>query len=105
MEVAPRKTLQQLAIEAAQSQNADPWACPRCGCKDWRVAGTYVRNGKRRRQRVCRHCHQTLITYEVPVQPGFKLEIVRSSVENQSDEIDDQSIPRVHVYGDLQSKS
>ena len=83
MSEKPRKSLQQLANEAAQTDGIDPWACPRCGCKDWRVVGTYERNGKRRRQRVCRNCHQTIRTYEVPVPPGFDVAIVPASDDNR----------------------
>lgn len=54
---------------AAQSRGSDPWACPRCGCKDWRVVNSYMSGDARRRQRVCRHCHQVLITYEMPEKP------------------------------------
>lgn len=62
-----RKTLAQLAREAAAAEGNDPWACQRCGCKDWRVVSTYdVAEGIKRR-RVCRHCGQGLLrTIEVP---------------------------------------
>lgn len=71
-----RQSLSQLAAESIQSEGADPWACPKCGCCDWRVVNTYLRDGKRRRQRACRHCHTPMITLEVPVPKGSRVEIV-----------------------------
>jgi hypothetical protein len=65
---------------AAQSNGADPWACPRCGCADWRVVNTYLIDGKRRRQRACRNCHTPLITYEVPCPNGHSIEAVEKGV-------------------------
>lgn len=79
----PRKSLQQLTAEAEETDGADPWACPRCGCKDWRVVGTYERNGKRRRQRVCRNCKQTMRTYEVPVPVGCDVVVIASGVSGK----------------------
>ena len=81
----PRKSLGQLAADAVRADGTDPWACPRCGCKDWRVVGTYERNGKRRRQRVCRHCNQAIRTFEVPVPPGYDVVVVAA---NQSQIVD-----------------
>ena len=55
------KSLQEMADEA----KPDPWACPRCGCRDWRVESSYVvASGNRRRRRVCRHCGQSLLRTE-----------------------------------------
>ena len=55
------KSLQEFADDA----EADPWACPRCGCRDWRVESSYiVKNGNRRRRRICRHCGQSLLRTE-----------------------------------------
>jgi hypothetical protein len=62
-----RPSLGQLAAMAAAG---NAWACPRCGCCDWRVASSYLRaDGIRRRQRVCRNCGHALPTYETPVKP------------------------------------
>lgn len=54
-----------LAQLAAQS-NSDPWACPRCGCRDWRVANTYEckTDASIHRRRICRHCHHVRISIE-----------------------------------------
>ncbi len=58
------KSLQEFADEATPN----PWACPRCGCCDWRVESSYVvASGDRHRRRICRHCGQALLrTKEVP---------------------------------------
>lgn len=61
------KTLAQLFAEA---RGADPWACPRCGCKDWIVHDTRDNaRGNRDRTRLCRHCGRNgprLMTEETP---------------------------------------
>ena len=44
---------------AAQSNGAESWTCPVCGCKDWRVkGGKWLRKSDlaRRRLIICRHC-------------------------------------------------
>lgn len=62
-----RPSMGQLAAMAA---GPNGWACPRCGCCDWRVASSYLRaDGIRRRQRVCRNCGHAMPTYESPIQP------------------------------------
>lgn len=70
-----RKTLQQLAAEAA---GVDLWACPRCGCKGpHRVVNSYESGGERKRRRICRHCKQGLIrTSEVPIPDGYQIRVV-----------------------------
>ena len=75
----PRKSLRQLTAEAAEGDGVDPWACLRCGCKDWRVVGTHERAGKCRRQRACRNCSHSISTYEVPVPPGYDVALVAKS--------------------------
>lgn len=79
--LAPPKSLSQMAAEAAAQSPAgvNPWACTRCGCNDWRVAGTYELNGKRRRQRVCRNCQTPMRTLEIPVPPGHDVVVVPSA--------------------------
>lgn len=68
------KTPEEWAAEAA---GTDPWACPRCGCRDSRVIDSRFNGAERVRLRVCRHCNTPLPrTREVPVPDGFKLEIV-----------------------------
>lgn len=71
----PRPTLAELAASAAQAGGEDPWACPNCGCRDWRVVNSHERNGLRKRQRVCRHCGQPIRTLEIPVPDGYKIKI------------------------------
>lgn len=63
---------------AARANGSDPWACPRCGCRDWRVANTYdVAGDSKKRRRICRHCKQGLLpTEEVPVPKGFRVLVV-----------------------------
>lgn len=62
---------------AAEASGGDPWACPRCGCKDTRVIDSRFNGVERRRMRVCRHCSTPIpITLEVPVPDGFRLELV-----------------------------
>lgn len=62
-----RKTLAEMEAEAA---GVDPWACPRCGCNDWRVESTYQTAAGIRRRRVCRNCGRGLLkTTESPVVP------------------------------------
>lgn len=65
---------------AAVSNGADPWACPRCGCKGpHRVETTYDAGGQRKRRRICRNCKQLIRTGEMPVPDGFKLALVPDS--------------------------
>lgn len=54
----------------------DLWACPRCGDKDWRVADSRFDGTERRRQRVCRNCHESLPTVELPQPKGFRVVLV-----------------------------
>lgn len=77
-----RKTLAQMSREAAGVE-ADPWACPRCGCKGpHKVVNSYEAGGERRRRRVCRNCGQGLIrTAEVPVPSGCKILVVDDDEE------------------------
>lgn len=59
-----RRTLREMA-ETAQD---DVWKCPRCGCRDWRVASTYLRkDGYKRRTIYCRNCKYTMQTLERPL--------------------------------------
>lgn len=57
-----RPSLSQLAAQA----ESDPWACPRCGCRMWRVVNTYGCKTDRsiHRRRICRHCHHVRISVE-----------------------------------------
>lgn len=77
---ADRPTARELA---AQSNGTDPWACPRCGCKDSRVIDSRFDGAQRNRKRVCRHCKQSFPTVEIPCPPGHKLVAVP----------DDQQLP------------
>lgn len=75
-----RPTLEELA---AQANGTDPWACPRCGCKDWRVRDTRFRDDTVKRQRVCRHCKTPIVTREVPCPEGFKVVAVPDEEEER----------------------
>lgn len=65
--MAKRKTLQELA---AQSR-ANAWACPRCGCLDWRTINSYFApsDGTRHRRQRCRNCNYTRMTWESTTPP------------------------------------
>lgn len=67
MEGRKRVTLEQLA----QSANANPWACPRCGCMEWRTIKTYfaVTDNMRHRRQMCRHCGYKRMTWESAIPP------------------------------------
>ena len=80
-----KKTLQQYAMEAELADSKEPWACPRCGCRDLRgetnseIQSTRhpIKDAVVRRRRVCRHCGQHAIrTEEVPVPDGFKVVVI-----------------------------
>ena len=73
MSEKPRKSLRQLSDEAALVDGADPWACPKCRCRDWRTVDTRFRDGYVRRKRACRNCNTPLPTRELPCPVGFKL--------------------------------
>lgn len=77
----PRKSLRQLADEAAEADGANPWACPRCGCTDWRVVDSRLIGTTRRRQRACRNCHTAIPTLEVPVPKGYTVIVVPETIE------------------------
>lgn len=63
-----RKTLEQMAAEA----RSNPWACPRCGCMDWRTVDSYfcVTTSMRHRRQRCRHCSYTRMTWESATPPS-----------------------------------
>ncbi len=71
-----RLSLAQMAAQTVNNEGGDAWACPRCGCRDWRVVNSHLRGGERRRQRQCRHCGEPLRTLEVPAPDGFTVQIV-----------------------------
>ena len=58
----------------------DPWACPHCGCKHFKVVDSHQQGGTRRRQRACRNCSTPMITLEVPVPDGYQLAVVQLDV-------------------------
>jgi transcription elongation factor Elf1 len=58
-ELQQRPTLQQLQAIAGE------WACPRCGCEDWRVVDSRMVDNGRKRIRACRNCSQRLQTIEI----------------------------------------
>lgn len=57
------------------------------------MVGTYVLNGKRRRQRACRHCGTPIRTYEVPVPPGHDVQVVPQTEIAPAVEPIDPSLP------------
>ena len=59
-----------------------PWACPACGCRDWRVIDSRWKGGDKVRERRCRHCHHPLPTSEVPCPPGFRVVVVPDGDED-----------------------
>lgn len=72
--------------ELAAMNSSGPWECPKCGCKQTDVRKTwYLKDGTRRRSRVCRNCGQSAtITSEVEVPKGFKLVIVDKDEEERA---------------------
>lgn len=68
----PRKMLSQMKAEG----EADPWACPKCGCRDYRVLNTYYVDGHPRRRRCCRNCRKVVHTDEVMCPPGFRVVVL-----------------------------
>jgi transcriptional regulator NrdR family protein len=65
--------------EAFADMGDDLWACPMCGKKDWRVTDSRFDGMQRRRQRVCRKCHTSLPTIELPQPKGFRVVVVMIS--------------------------
>ena len=48
-------------------RQGNPWACPRCGCTDFRTINSYLcKDGTRHRRQYCRHCKYVRMTYESP---------------------------------------
>lgn len=79
-----------MAAEAHMVGNA--YACPRCGCKDWRGEnGSFVSETRHPsnqqvtiRKRICRHCGQTgFTTGEAVIPEGHKLQIVPDEEEEE----------------------
>jgi hypothetical protein len=81
---AERPTAAELAA-LSRAAAGDVWACPRCGCRDWRVRKTAQRAAGVRRSRVCRHCGQAgILTTEVPCPTGYRVLVVPSG-ESEED--------------------
>lgn len=85
-----RKSLSQMAAEAGGGVSG--YACPRCGCKDWRGEdGSFVESTRHpkgeqysRRKRICRNCGQaSFTTFEVIVPEGHKLSVVKDDDEDE----------------------
>lgn len=74
------------AQELADASRGGNWECPKCGCKHTEVRKTwYLKDGTRRRSRVCRNCGQAAtITSEVEVPKGFKLVVVEKDEEERA---------------------
>ena len=61
----PLRPLSQLATVAGNDSSAPAGiACPKCGCRHWRVRDTDRLDGAIRRYRVCRHCGHHKTTFE-----------------------------------------
>ncbi len=62
----PVQTLAEMARETQRLEAAaqNGIACPKCGCRDWRVASTRRDEGAIRRYRVCRYCGEHKTTFE-----------------------------------------
>jgi len=68
-------TLAELAAQAAKAPDGG-WSCPKCGCRDWRVANTRESaNGNLSRTRICRNCGENgprIYTTEIPYRSADK---------------------------------
>jgi hypothetical protein len=60
----PRRTLQQMQVDAMTNEGNNGWGCPKCGCCDLRVTNTWVSQGVRKRLRKCRNCGTPISTCE-----------------------------------------
>jgi transcriptional regulator NrdR family protein len=71
------------ARELASGGTSHQWSCRRCGCKDTRVANTWVQEGGAiRRKRVCRNCGQDFtLTTEIPCPKGFSVVVEDEEAE------------------------
>lgn len=61
------RSLGEMAADAGESL----WACPRCGCMDWRTVNSYFAptdQTRHRRQR-CRGCGYMRMTWETTIPP------------------------------------
>lgn len=76
-----REAQEQAYRESQEGSGVDPWACPSCGCKDWRIANSHEYGGPRKRQRICRNCGHELPTLEVPVPAGHTLKVIPIKTE------------------------
>lgn len=81
-----RPTAQQLA----SGSTGGGYACPRCGCKDWRGEdNSFVEKTRHPanssqtvRRKICRHCGQSAFrTIEAVVPEGMKLQVVPEDEE------------------------
>ena len=53
-----------------KTETTDPWACPRCGCMEWRVHKSYsCKDGAKKRIRYCRNCKHIRTSYETFEKP------------------------------------
>lgn len=64
----PRKSLQQMQIEAVKNENFGSIVCPACGCQDFRISNTWMIHGIRKRLRRCRNCAEPITTWELVVK-------------------------------------
>lgn len=78
-EPKPRKSLEQMQIEAMRNEGKSAWACPTCGCQNFKVTNTWFLGDNRKRLRKCRNCGEPITTCEIPVPDGYSLEVKKNT--------------------------
>lgn len=73
-----RRSLQRMQADAMINEGKSAWACPTCGCLDWRVSNVWFSGSNKKRLRKCRNCDTPATSCEVLIPDGFKLEIVKN---------------------------
>ena len=64
----PRKTLEEMAKEAAAGSTGGSLICPQCECRDFRISNTWITaGGLRKRLRRCRNCGYPINSIEFVV--------------------------------------
>ena len=67
----PRKSLQQMQIEALTNEGIGRLECSACGCKNFSVSQSWMLHGVRKRIRRCRNCGMPLTTVELSIADDF----------------------------------
>lgn len=73
-EKKPRKSLEQMQIEALRNEGLGALQCSQCGSCNFRVSNTWIIDGVRKRIRRCRNCGHPMTTFEVAVDDDFGLD-------------------------------